>query len=114
MSDTQHYRGELAIPSQPERHGVTAVIDSENTSITLRFDEPVFGSAEWSGDNVIMMDRPKYREIQFSTTDMPKETVELTWKMNVSKLDNTIAGVCVVRPNTLRVRGETGFILTRV
>ena len=115
MSDSEQYRGELAIPSQPQqRYGVTAVIDDENEAVTLRFDELVFGSAEWSGDNVLMMDRPKYREIQFSTTDMPKETVVLTWKMNVSKLDNTIAGVCVVRPNDLRVRGETGFILTRV
>ena len=114
MSDSEQYRGELAIPSQPQRHGVTAVIDSANQSVTLQFDEPVFGSAEWRGDNVVMMDRPKYREIQFFTTDMPRETVEMIWKMNISKLDNTIAGVCVVRPNDLRVRGEPGFILTRV
>ena len=60
------------------------------------------------------MDRPKYQEIQFATTDLPVETVKLTWKMNQSKLDNTLAGVVVARPNTVRVRGEKGFILTRV
>ena len=110
----EQFRGSLAIPSQDDRLGVTVVIDRPNGAVTLKFDEPVAGSAEWRGENVLLMDRPRYQEIQFATTDLPVETVQLTWKMNQSKLDNTIAGVVVARPNTVRVRGEKGFILTRV
>ena len=113
-TDTEQFRGSLAIPSENDRRDVTVVIDRSDSSVTLKFDEPVAGSAEWHGENVLLLDRPKYQEIQFATTDLPVDTVELTWKMNQSKLDNTIAGVVVARPNTVRVRGEKGFILTRV
>ena len=113
-SGLERYRGELAIPSENERHGVSVELNSDAGAVTLKFDESVAGSAEWSGQNVIFMDRPKYQEIQFTTFDLPKETVELIWKMNRSKLDNTIAGVVVARPNSVRVRGEKGYILTRV
>ena len=110
----EQFRGSLAIPSETDRRDVTVVIDRSDGSVTLNFDEPVAGSAEWRGENVLLLDRPRYQEIQFATTDLPVETVVLTWKMNQSKLDNTIAGVVVARPNTVRVRGEKGFILTRV
>ena len=113
-SDTLQFRGVLAIPSETDRRGVTLLLSDEGGSPTLQFDEPVAGSAEWRGQNVIVMDRPKYQEIQFATFDLPKETVQLTWKLNRSKLDNTIAGVVVARPNTVRVTGEKGFILTLV
>ena len=108
------FRGSLAIPSETERRDVTVEFDKAGGSVTLRFDEPVAGSAEWHGVDVIMMDRPKYHEVQFFTVDLPKETVRLIWKMNESKLDNTIAGVVVARPNNVRVRGEKGYILTRL
>ena len=113
-SKSERFRGALAIPSENDRRGVTVTLDGEGESATLTFDEPVAGSAEWSGVDVVFMDRPKYREIQFTTVDLPKETVRLIWKMNESKLDNTIAGVVVARPNEVRVRGEKGFILTRL
>ena len=108
------FRGSLAIPSEVDRRDVTVVFDKDSGSVTLKFDEPVAGSSEWRGEEVVMMDRPKYQEIQFFTTGLPKETVRLIWKMNESKLDNTIAGVVVARPNALRVTGEKGYILTRV
>ena len=110
---TERFRGALAIPSENERRGVTVTLDGEGEAVTLNFDEPVAGSAEWRGVDVVFMDRPKYREIQFFTEDLPKKTVRMIWKMNESKLDNTIAGVVVARPNDVRVRGEKGFILTR-
>ncbi len=112
-STLEYYRGELAIPSETERHGVSVELDSGTGTATLKFDEPVAGASEWVGQNVMFMDRPKYQEIQFATFDLPKESVQLTWKMNKSKLDNTIAGVVVARPNSVRVRGEKGYILTR-
>ena len=113
-SDTLQFRGVLSIPSETDRHDVTLLLADESESATLHFDEPVAGSDEWRGQNVQVMDRPKYQEIQFTTFDLPKDTVRLTWKLNRSKLDNTIAGVVVARPNTVRVRGEKGFILTQV
>ena len=113
-SNPERYRGELAIPSEDVRHGVSVELDVGDGAVTLKFDEPVAGSSEWVGQNVLFMDRPKYQEIQFVTLDLPKETVELIWKMNKSKLDNTIAGVVVARPNAVRVRGEKGYILTRI
>ena len=112
-STLELYSGELAIPSEDERHGVIVELDSGGGTVTLKFDEPVAGASEWVGQNAVFMDRPKYQEIQFITRDLPKETVELIWKMNKSKLDNTIAGVVVARPNAVRVRGEKGYILTR-
>ena len=112
-SNTERFRGTLSIPSQTDRLGVVAILNTADETVTLKFDEPVAGSDEWRGQNVIVMDRPKYQEIQFATFDLPKESVWLTWKMNQSKLDNTIAGVVVARPNAVRVRGEKGFILTR-
>ena len=113
-SDTLQFRGALAIPSENDRRDVTLLLADGSKSVTLQFNEPVAGSAEWRGQNVRVMDRPKYQEVQFATFDLPKETVQLTWKLNRSKLDNTIAGVVVARPNTIRVRGEKGFILTLV
>ena len=113
-SDSAQFRGSLAIPSETDRRDVTVVLNRSDESVTLQFDEPVAGSAEWRGVDVIMMDRPKYHEVQFFTVDLPKETVRLIWKMNESKLDNTIAGVVVARPNDVRVTGEKGYILTRV
>ena len=111
---TEQFRGALAIPSETDRREVTVVFNRSEGSVTLEFDEPVAGSKVWEGEDVLMMDRPKYQEVQFFTTNLPKETVRLIWKMNESKLDNTIAGVVVARPNAVRVTGEKGYILTRV
>ena len=113
-SSPEQFRGALAIPSETDRRDVTVVFDKAEGSVTLKFDEPVAGSADWHGQDVKFMDRPKYQEIQFATVDLPRETVRLTWKMNESKLDNTIAGIVVARPNEFRVTGEKGFILVRV
>ena len=113
-SKTLQFRGALAIPSETDRRDVTLLLRDQDESVTVQFNEPVAGSAEWRGQNVQIMDRPKYQEIQFTTFDLPKDTVRLTWKLNRSKLDNTIAGVVVARPNTVRVKGEKGCILTQV
>ena len=56
---------------------------------------------------------PKYNEIVFRTTDLPVKTVDLVWKFNASKIDNSLAGVIVPQPNKLRVSGEKGFVLNK-
>lgn len=107
------YRGSLAIPSETDRRNVTALIDRRGKAVTLRFDEPVAGSNEWVGSGVKVVERLKYDEIQFATNDLPQQTVELTWKFNASKFEDTIAGVVIAKRNDLRVSGEKGFILKR-
>ncbi|MCH7801571.1 MAG: hypothetical protein IIC24_08540 [Chloroflexi bacterium] len=107
------YQGSVAIPSETDRRNVTALIDRKGKAVTLRFDEPVAGSREWVGGKVKVVERLKYDEIQFATNDLPQETVELTWKFNAGKFEDTIAGVVIAKPNSLRISGEKGFILKR-
>lgn len=107
------YQGSVAIPSETDRRKVTALIDREGKAVTLRFDEPVAGSSEWVGSKVKVVKRLKYDEIQFATNDLPQETVELTWKFNAARFEDTIAGVVIAKPNSLRISGEKGFILKR-
>ena len=72
------------------------------------------GSNDWEGVSVQVTRRLKYEEIIFKTIDLPKETVQLTWKVNASHdNDYTVAGVIVVTPNDQRVSGEKGFVLAR-
>ena len=107
------YQGSVSIPSESDKRNVTALIDREGKAVTLRFDDPVAGSSEWVGSKVRVVGRLKYDEIQFATNDLPQKSVELTWKFNAGKLEDTIAGVVIAKPNDLRVSGEKGFILKR-
>ena len=107
------YQGSVVIPSETDWRDVTALIDREGKAVTLRFDEPVAGSDQWVGSNVNVVERLKYDEIQFATNDLPQNTIELTWKFNAGKEEDTIAGVVIAKPNDLRVTGEKGFILKR-
>lgn len=109
----EEYRGSVVIPSQTDRRDVTVLVNKADGAASVRFDEPVSGAAEWEGSQVRIVERLKYHEIQFSTTNLPVETVELLWKLNAAKQDDTAAGVVVVRPNDVRVTGEKGFILNR-
>ena len=107
------YQGSVVIPSETDQRTVTALIDREGKAVTLRFDEPVAGSDQWVGSKVKIVERLRYDEIQFATNDLPQNTVELTWKFNAAKDEDTIAGVVIARPNDLRISGEKGFILKR-
>jgi len=117
MTESAHweeYRGSVVIPSQTEQRGLTVLLNIADNAVTVKFDEPVAGAAEWKGANVRIVERLKYHEIQFATTDLPVDTVELAWRMNAAKAEPSIAGVVVVRPNEIRISGEKGFILNRV
>ena len=107
------YEGSVVIPSETDQRSVTALIDREGKAVTLRFSEPVAGSDQWVGSKVRVVERLRYDEIQFATTDLPQDTIELTWKFNAGKDEDTIAGVVIARPNDLRISGEKGFILKR-
>ena len=105
--------------SVDERVEILAVMEGpaadplDREAVSVRFSEPVAGSAQWDGGSLRVVDRPKYTEIVFVTLGLPQETVEMIWKLNASIVDGTVAGVVVVRPNDLRVSGEKGFTLLR-
>ena len=105
------YTGSAYLPSVDDEVSVTALIDEEQH--TIEFDREIGGSASWRGTSVEINQRLKYSEIVFRTTNLPVETVDLVWKFNASKLDNSLAAVIVPQPNKLRVSGEKGFILNK-
>ena len=107
------FRGWLTIPTETEPRQATVLVDRKSSAASVRFNEPVAGSAEWKSTSLTVVERPKYTEIVFITTGFPKDTVELIWKLNASVDDETVAGVVVVRPNELRISGEKGFTLLR-
>ena len=107
------YKGSGFIPGIDEKIELTAHINEEERSVVIQFDHEVGGESTWHGNDVEMNQRPKYNEIVFRTTDLPVETVDLVWKFNASKIDNSLAGVIVPKPNKLRVSGEKGFVLSK-
>ncbi|MCL0028624.1 hypothetical protein M1N23_00550 [Dehalococcoidia bacterium] len=109
----EEYRGALVIPSETDRHVLAIFINKAEAAVKLRFDDPIAGMRDWQAANVTVVERLKYHDIQFATNDLPKETVTLSWKLNVAKFDDTAAGVVVAKPNEVRVSGEKGFVLTR-
>lgn len=111
---TQEYRGVMTLPGEQEERGVSLSLDTAAPSVSIRFDEPIEGSADWQAEGLTVANRLKYNEVVFYTTGLPKETVQVTWKFNSSLLDDSLAGVVIARPNALRVTGEKGFVLTKV
>ena len=109
----EKFRGMLTIPTEIESRLATIVVDRKSSAASVRFDEPVEGSAEWKSTSLTVVELPKYTEIVFVTRGFPKDTIEIIWKLNANADDETVAGVAVIRPNELRVSGEKGFTLLR-
>ncbi len=112
--DQMEFRGSLIIPSETEPRQVSLRLDRGSNAVAIQFDGEVAGAAEWHGSSLRVADRPKYTEVVFMTTDLPKETVQLTWKLNAGLADGTLAGVIIPKKNTLKVAGEKGFTLLKV
>ncbi len=115
MNDTKNesFRGQLVLPGEQEPRNVRINVEPDNASLTLNFDAPVEGDTDWAGSNVRIARRLKYSEVVFTTVGLPKETVELTWKINASLIDDSVAGVIIPKPNNQKVTGERGFVLRR-
>ena len=107
------YQGALTLPGEDGPRNASILLDRDQAEVSIRFDPPIPGASEWKGRSVTAVQRPKYLEVVFNTTDLPRETLVLTWKFNASRHDNTLAGVIVVRPNDLRISGEKGFTMVR-
>ena len=107
------YTGPAHIPGIEEGVDLTATIDDASKTVTIEFDRELAGSTTWQGNSVEISQRLKYSEIVFKTTNLPLETIDLVWKFNASKIDDSLAAVIVPQPNKLRVSGEKGFVLTK-
>ena len=105
------YSGAMTLPGEQETRPVSVVYDRDGSSAVVRFDEPVAGAAEWPASQVSVVRRLKYEEIIFITTGLPREGVDMIWKINADLHDGTAAAVVVARPNEHRVSGEKGFVL---
>ena len=115
MNDTkdESFRGQLILPGEQEPRKLRINVESDKASLTLKFDAPVEGDTDWEATNVRIARRLKYSEVVFTTVGLPKETVVLTWKINASLLDDSVAGVIIPKPNDQKVTGERGFVLNR-
>ena len=107
------YKGPAHIPGIEEGVELTATIDDSSKTVTIEFDRELAGSFTWQGNSVEISQRLKYSEIVFKTTNLPLDTIDLVWKFNASKIDDSLAAVIVPQPNKLRVSGEKGFVLTK-
>ena len=108
------YKGTLVLPGQKESREVSISMNTAEQTVLVRFAQPVEGESDWSGSNVRVVRRLKYNEAVFSTTGLPLESVQLTWKFNASFMDDSLAGVIIPKPNAMKVTGERGFILSKV
>ena len=111
---TIQYKGSLVLPGEQDERELSISINPEDQAVQLQFVEPVGGENNWNGSNVKVVERLKYREAVFSTTGLPMDPVQMTWKFNTSNSDDSLAGVIIPKPNTMRVTGERGFILNKV
>ena len=105
------FKGEVNLPGDKNTYAVAIFVDRDRQVVKVQFDTPVAGSSDWQGSSVLMARRLKYHEVIFKTMDVPREGLELTWKMNIALTDEMLAGVVMARPNDLRVKGEHGFTL---
>jgi hypothetical protein len=103
--------GEMSLPGDKNVHSVSVSLSTERGAVNVHFDSPVGGSSDWEGVNVQMARRLKFHEFVFGTRGLPREGLELTWKMSVALSDETLAGVVIARPGETRIKGECGFIL---
>ena len=108
----KEFKGEMSLPGDKNRHQVSIYLDVERQSAKVRFQSPLGGSTDWEATHVQTARRLKLHEVVFRTSGLPKAGLELTWKLNITLNDETLAGVVIARPNDLRIKGENGFTLT--
>lgn len=109
----QEYKGVMVLPGEQDERSVTLSLDKAQPLVDITFDEPIEGETRWQSQNLTLANRLKYDEVVFTTTGLPKEAIQVTWKFNSSLLDDSLAGVVIAMPNDQRITGEKGFVLTR-
>ena len=108
------FRGSLIVPSETEPRQVSLRLDRDTNAVAIHFEGEIAGATQWNGSSLRVIDRLKYTEVVFMTTDLPEESVQMTWKLNAAYVDGSLVGVIVPKKNTQKVSGEKGFTLVRV
>ena len=108
------YTGTLRIPGTKEDGAVTLIVGLENKSVRLNLSGPEFKDMDFQIGFVTVRNLLKYDELHFITSDLPIKDVDLQWKTNIARADNSVAGVIIARPNKHKVVGEVGFSLVQV
>ncbi len=109
--DITEFKGTVTVPGDTDTHAVSIFVDIENETARVEFELPLGGAKDWTGTNVVLQHRLKYKDLVFKTMDLPVEGLELVWKMNFALDDRIAAAVVLVRPNDLKIKGEFGFTL---
>ena len=109
--DITEFKGTVTIPGDHQDHPVSIVVDMNEKAARVGFESPVGGSTDWIGTDIVLIHRMKYQDFVFKTMDLPVKGLELVWKMNFSLDDRIAAGIVLVRPNNLKIKGEFGFTL---
>jgi hypothetical protein len=109
----EHFSGSVRVPGTDGEVDISLVVDLNTPSVSLDFGEELGGASRWAGDSITVRRLVKYDEVHFVTDGLPATGVIMQWKTNLSKVDGSVAGVIIVRPNEARVTGESGFILSR-
>lgn len=112
--DKVKYHGHLRIPGTPEEAEIIFTVGFDSKSVKLDFPHPVATNSKWQIGSVTVRRLLKYDEVHFVTTGLPIEGVDLQWKTNCAKSDNTLAGVIIAKPNKHKVVGEIGFSLVQI
>ena len=108
-----NYHGSITLPGDQEPLLIAISLDGARQAVKVGFEQEVAGSTEWHAIDVRIVERLKFFEATFVTSGIPAEGVDLAWRVNADKNDDTAAGVLTVRPNDKRITGEKGFTLTK-
>ena len=114
IRDRAEYTGTLRIPGTKEDGAVTLIVGLENKSVRLNFSGPEIKDMNFQIGSVTVRNLLKYDELHFITSGLPIKDVDLQWKTNIARADNSVAGVIIARPNKHKVVGEVGFSLVQV
>lgn len=112
-TDQSVYSGSLRVPGTSEETAVNLIVGLDDKSVELRFSDPGFSDINFQIGSITVRNLLKYDELHFVTTDLPIKEVDLQWKTNIARADNSVAGVIIARPNKHKVVGEIGFSLVQ-
>jgi len=107
------YTGSVRVPGAEGAVDISLGVDLDEPAVSVDFSEALGGSSRWEGGSITVRRLTKYDEVHFLTDGLPATGVVMQWKTNLSKVDGSVAGVIIVRPNERRISGESGFTLSR-
>ena len=105
--------GTVKIPGTAEETTIHLTVSLDDKSVELSFADLELRNINFQISRVTVRNLLKYDELHFVTTNLPIKEVEMQWKANIARADNSVAGVIIVKPNKLKVVGEVGFSLVQ-